>query len=147
MCTYNNGSVPRVTSRAFFSFYSFLLLLFFILFLHFYFPPYLYFILFFVLVLSCRFRVITHTHTHTQLEMTRYIGKISSHDSDRTRMIEIYILYTYKHTCTQRDDTPQWLTASVITSFNFHTFSFLLLAFIRTTQDIYINATVVINII
>lgn len=25
----------------------------------------------------------------------------------------------------RRDDTPQWLTASVITSFNFHTFSFL----------------------
>lgn len=72
----------------------------------------------FVLVPSCWFRVIKHKHT--QCEMTRCIGRISSHDSDQTRVIEIYT-----HTRTQRDDTPQWLTASVITSFNFHTFSFL----------------------
>lgn len=65
------------------------------------------------------FRVIkhTHAHTHAQRKMTRYVGRISSHDSDQTRVIEIYT-----RTRTPRDDTPQWLTASIITSFNFHTF-------------------------
>lgn len=102
----------RVASRGNFSFSSFYFLPYFFIFF-----PFSFFFLF-VLVPSCWFRVTKHKHT--QCKMTRCIGRISSHDSDQTRVIEIYT-----HTRTQRDDTPQWLTASVITSFNFHTFSFL----------------------
>lgn len=78
----HNGSDPRSFTGIFSSLiFFFYFILLFTSFLHFF-----SLVFFSVLIPSCWFRVIKHT----QREMTRCNGRISSHDSDRTRVIEIY---------------------------------------------------------